>query len=473
MTFKLVFAGLQSLRVCTPGLVFLGVAILLVLLPRRISTSAGTGTAIAASAVALLAMLVAPGPLLPERTDLVKDRLSQLGPIWLAVLLPMTTACLQRSTSIHRGVAVAGVHLTAGALCFAMAAKTPSLLILSLTLAMIGATTVPMAAESDIRGARLAGRTALFSALMWSLLLLGLSMAARSPAGNGPIDPRLNHSSHLVGAVLTTIALFGLLGWGPTSGWLLNGNIGVRTATATLYSIIASVALLKLIRLIHSEHMTTVLWAWSMASVLYHLWALRTTRFDDFASAAVGLWASVAIGLLVTARGEGHSEVVVGAFSLLIFVSILGPALGAAIDTCTLNLNGDLGNPADSRSMAIKTALFLSAGLPLSLGFWGLKLLASTAFASTGPVGLRQATMGLALLGAIAIGFGGLRQLSRLAGRPPAPPMDDECRWQLGASIAAAAVLVLIGLWPAPFISVLHEIVQGATSVLPAGPLKP
>src|SRR5687768_3278992 len=99
MTLKLVIAGLQSLRVCTAGLVFLGVAILLVLLPRRISATAGTGTAMAASAAALLAMLVAPSPPLPERTDLVKDRLSQLGPIWLTVALPVVTACLQRSTS--------------------------------------------------------------------------------------------------------------------------------------------------------------------------------------------------------------------------------------------------------------------------------------------------------------------------------------------------------------------------------------
>lgn len=473
MTFKLVVAGLQSLRICTPGLLFLGVAILLVLLPRRISATAGTGTAMAASAASLLAILVAPNLPLPERTDLVKDRLSQIGPIWLVVVLPVVTACFQRSTSIHRGLALAGVHLTAGSLCFAMAARTPSLLILSLTLAVIGSMTVPMAAENEVKGVRLAGRTALFSALMWALLLVGLAMASRSPAGDGSIEPALNPSTRQVGGVLATIALFGLLGWGPTSCWMLTGNVGVRTATATLNLVIATVALLKLLLLIHAAEATTALWAWSMASALYHFLTLRTRRFDDFASAAIGFWASIAIGMLVTAQGQERAEVLVGAFSLLIFVSILGPAIGAAIDACTLNLNGDLGNPSNSRSMALKVSLFLLAGLPISLGFWSLKLLASSALAATGPSGMRQTTMGLAFLGAIAIGFGGLRQLSRLESRPPASPIDDECRWQVAASIASAAALILIGIWPATFFSVAHEIVHTAISVLPAGPLKP
>lgn len=475
MTTKLLIAGFQSLRVCTAGLIFIVAALILLSAPRRLTSNIGTGLALLISSLALAFSLLGPAVTLPDRTDLLNDRLTKAAPIWIGAVMPVVVACLQRSTSVYRGTAVAGAFLSGGALCFAAASRTLSLMLASISVAIVGAIVVPLAADVEGRGARLSARTCFLSLFHLGLLIAGLSMLFLSEPIGDLVLNRSGERSRLsaVGAAFAAIALIGFLGCLPSAAWMKSGDLGIRLASTSLLQLIGVVGLVKLFRTIHQVEVVPLVWAWAMASALYFLCSIPVKNFASMISGGLGFWSSLASAMIVVADPIRNPEVFVGSVSILLFLSLLGPAIGTAFDACAINSVGDVGNPTDSRGLALKLSLFLLTGLPLSLGFWGIHLLWSSGAAIGTARGMSQAMTGFSVVGMIGIGFSILRQLSHLGAGPQLQSMEGECRWQVFASLWAAGLLVFLGLCPEPIFSELHRIIASAAVEMPAAPLKP
>jgi len=475
MTFKQFLLGLQSLRAVSPALAFFGAALVLVAMPRRWSAAAAPAVLLFAGFFGLLMMLVGDPPKLPERTDLVIDRLSVLTPIWLTILLPVMAACVLRSESPSRGLAAAGVMLSFGGLSFAAAARTISLLYVALTIAVAGAAASGASSEPDQRGNQFFARSCVAMLLLWGLFSVGLLVSStNAPAieHQSPNSPILQPPSRMVGVALTSIAILGLLGAAPWSLWLSRGPVGPVANVRTLQLLTGCLAYLKLRPTVGSSEVQSIVWVLALGSAAFSVWSTMRRSTANAAFSAVSLIASIAGGVLLVDPGLEPSPRSTGALALLLSLSLASPSLSAALAACQINTAGSLGRPQGGRGLGLRLALYLLLGLPLSFGFWAWWTVMMSPPEVGGIAGKRQVAVGL---GTVAVVFVGLRFLylwARLKERPALQPTDED-RWQVAASIYGAAILITIGCWPRPIFAALGDLLTVAAPEMPVAPLKP
>jgi hypothetical protein len=479
MSIAVVLAGLNTLRPMAPSMVLFGFAFLLVLLPRKWSSVAGSGIGLLAVLASLAAAVLFAGAKSPDRSDLLFDPLVKSMPWWMAAVIPTTIGCLQRSTSPNRGFAVAGILLTAGSVGFIAASKTLSVLLAASATALIGAATIPLASStagsvSAIETFRHAVRTMLGVLLIWVLFITGIALLLWADPRfelNTPTTSR--NAATAIGSLLATIALFSLIGWAPLSSWMQGGSLGVHLATTTMLSVVGTVAYVKLARFVYVPSIAPIVWAWAMGSIFVNIVGLLTAgQLDRTVARQLGLLSSIAIAFLTFAEGDVRSPFSLSAMMVLVFVTIVGAGAAAALQACELSAGGALGNPDGIRSIAAKSSLYLWAGLPLSLGFWGLKLAFSSALVPGTGSGMRQATLLASVIGLLVGGFALLRGWNTLRTRPALPRMEEDCRWLVAAGLFASAIVAFAGLWPQPLAAWMQSALENLRVETTAAPLK-
>jgi len=478
MSVQLLFVGLQSLKPMAPAVVFLGFALLLVALPRRASAPFGSAIGLVAAFSAALVLLTAAKIDRRGVGDLDFSPLAQCTPWWFVIVAPTIIGCLHRSNSLNRGMAVGGLLLAGGALCFAAAAGSVPLLLLALMVALVGTCAVPLAAASEDSfsanrefsdASKIVAAVSMVATLfvvgasfvLWNDPRLRLDFNAASPAG-------------IFGSVLSAVALFSFVGLAPMSSWFRRRGVGVCAAVNVLLLFAGSVALLKLSKLLQHQAVATVLWTWAMASLIRHLGGLLAAR--DLATVWANQWgffASIASAGFVLGIAGANVPLQVGSIGVLAFLSVVGPAAAAVLESCQLSASGAIGKPSGLQSWATNGTLLALVGLPLTLGFWALKLLGAAGL-SEGPLaGLRQLTV-LGLISGVAVGgWATLRGWAALEKSPALPPMDEDCRWLAFSGIYGLAVACAIGVWPNPFFSQIEAVLRSMPAQLPVDPLKP
>jgi len=475
MTFKQFLLGLQSLRAVSAALVFFAAALLLVAMPRRWSAAAAPAVILFAGFFALLIMLVGEAPKLPERTDLVVDRLSVLAPIWLTIPLPVMAACVLRSESPSRGLAAAGVMVSFGGLSVAAAARTISLLYVALTIAVAGGAASGTSSGSDQRGNQFFARSCVAMLLLWGLFSVGLllgSTDAPSIDHQSSNSPTAQPLSRMVGVALTSIAILGLMGAAPWSLWFSRGPVGPVAAVRSLQLLTGCVAYLKLRPTIGSSEVQSIVWVLALGSAAFSVWSAMRQGTVHAAFSAASLIASIAGGVLLVDPGFEPSPRSTGALALLLSLSVAAPSLAAALAACQINTAGSLGRPQGARGLALRLALYLLLGLPLSFGFWAWWTVGMSTPEAGGVAGKRQVAAGLGTVAAVFVGLRFLHLWAKLKERPALQPTDED-RWPVAASIYGAAILIAIGCWPRPIFAALGDLLTVAAPEMPVAPLKP
>jgi len=479
MSLAVMLAGLNTLRPMAPGLTLLAFAFVLVLLPRNWSSVAGSGIGLLGVLASLAAAVLFAGVKSPERSDLLYDALAKSMPWWMAGVIPTTIGCLQRSTSPNRGFAVAGILSAAGAVCFMAASKTLSVLLAASATALIGAATIPLASSTAgsvgaIETFRHAARTMLSVLLIWVILAVGIALLLWTDPRFDLKAPTTNrNSATAIGSLLATIALFSLIGWAPLSSWMRGGSLGVQLATTTMLRVAGMVAYVKLAQFVHVPSIAPIVWAWAMGAIFVNIIGLLAAGYlDRTVARQLQSLSSIAIAFLTFADGDVRSPFFLSAMMVLVFVTIVGAGAAAALQACEISVGGALGSPDGIRSIAVKSSLYLLAGLPLSFGFWGLKLAFSSALESGSGSGMRQATFFASVVGLIVGGFALLRRWNALKTRPALPRMEEDCRWLVAAGLFASAIVAVAGLWPQPMASWMQSALENLSVETTAAPLK-
>jgi hypothetical protein len=478
MSLQQIVAGALSLKPMAPALVFLSFSLLLVVLPRRVSAVLGAPLGLAAAFAAAVALLTV-GRLDARRGgDLEASAIAHFLPWWLVVLSPLLAAGVHRSRSMNKGLAGGGVLLAYGALCFAAAAATTPLLLLSLLTAIVGVCAVPVgcASENPLDGnreIRAASRIAVFLSMQTALLLVGMSFLLWS-------SPRLHSklnvasSAEVFGSALTGVAVFSLLGCGPMSSWLRGGSVGVQGAVNALLLLIGSVAMLKMSSLFQHAATVTVLWVWAMGSLVYHLGSLIRAR--DLAATWGNQWgflASVAAAAFVTGQSRENPSMTVGAVVLLAFLSVSGLSSAALIESCQLSSLGTMGRPQDKQSWVAALTLAGITGLPPTFAIWGFQAVIEGGLAAGPLAGQRQSVVLGLIVGLAVGGWSILKGWVDLKKAPKLPPLESEGRWLLLAGMFGVLIAVLIGLFPAKFFAFVEMALQAPAAQMPTEPLKP
>jgi hypothetical protein len=187
---------------------------------------------------------------------------------------------------------------------------------------------------------------------------------------------------------------------------------------------------------------------------------IRGDRLATTAVAFIGLLASLSAGLLFVG-GTRPTAATSGAIAMLLALSMAGPSLGGAIESCEVSAAGTVGKLVGIRAAALQLAIYLVLGLPLSLGFWAWKAIVSSAVDPRGAAGVRQAAVAIAATALFAGALKFLAHWSSLRSRPPLPPLDDES-WLVVGSLYGSFVLMAAGVWPAPVFAVLDELLVAA-----------